>query len=208
MNDIFEEINTELQQERFISIFKKYAIIIIIAIILLIIGSISYVCWQSYVKNKAMQNGEIYYNIMSLEKNKNNDQLIQESLEHLMTKGDRGYFILAAFKKAQLLEKAQNYPEMIKVYDLLAQNNKVDMIIRDLAKLMAANIIMSNDLSGYKIEERLEQLTNKQNNFYSSGVMLKAVMLKNQKKLTELTSFINSVTPDAGMKIKLKMLME
>jgi hypothetical protein len=208
MNDIFEEINTELQQERLISIFKKYAIIIIMAIILLIIGSISYVCWQSYVENKAMQNGEIYYNIMSLEKNKNNDQLIQESLEHLMTKGDRGYFILAAFKKAQLLEKAQNYPEMIKVYDLLAQNNKVDMIVRDLAKLMAANIIMSNDLSGYKIEERLEELTNKQHNFYSSGVMLKAIMLKNQKKLAELTSFINSVTPDAGMKLQLKMLME
>jgi hypothetical protein len=99
---------------------------------------------------------------------------------------------------------------MIKVYDLLAQNNKVDMIIKDLAKLMAANIIIANNFSDYKIEERLEQLTNKQNNFYSSGIMLKALMLKNQKKVEELASFIKAVTPDVEMELqkKLKILME
>jgi hypothetical protein len=210
MNDIFEEINSELQQERFISLFKKYAITIIMVIILLIISSVSYICWQSYLKNKAMQNGEIYYNIRNLEKTNNNESLIEESLTHLMKKNDSGYFVLGAFKKAQLLEKSQNYPEMIKVYDLLAQNNKVDMIIKDLAKLMAANIIIANNFSDYKIEERLEQLTNKQNNFYSSGIMLKALMLKNQKKVEELASFIKAVTPDVEMELqkKLKILME
>jgi hypothetical protein len=210
MSDIFDEVSSELKNEQMINLLKKYSFHLISGAVLIIIVVSGFVFWQKTVESKQQMLGALYYNMQNIDKNAGDEKTVMESLDHLIKSNDSGYEVLAAFRKAIILKSESKFSDAIAIYDNLSSDNKVDRAFRDLSALMAANIIIANNLSDLDIEKRLVGLTDKNNSYYDSGILLKAIYLKNNNKPKELASMFDSLDDSISpsVKEKLDILME
>ncbi len=210
MSDIFDEVSSELKNEQMINLLKKYSFHLISGAVLIIIAVSGFVFWQKTVESKQQMLGALYYNMQNIDKNASDEKTVMESLDHLIKSNDSGYEVLAAFRKASILKSESKFSDAIAIYDNLSSDNKVDRAFRDLSALMAANIIIANNLSDLDIEKRLVGLTDKNNSYYDSGILLKAIYLKHNNKPKELASMFDSLDDSISpsVKEKLDILME
>jgi hypothetical protein len=210
MSDIFDEVNTELKNERIVNLVKKYGFHIISLVAIIVIVVAGFVIWEKTIESKGQMLGALYYNMQNLDKNANDEKTLMESLNHLIDSKDKAYEVLAAFKKVGILKAQNKYQDTISIYDNLSANHKIDIAFRELSDLMAADIIIANNLADLDIENRLAKLTQKNHNYYDSGILLKGIYLKNNNKSQELKTMFDGLDDNISphIKEKLDILME
>jgi len=193
MSDIFDEASSEIRNEQIIALLKKYGYYIIIAIVAIISSAAFFVLWKNKQTTEQENLGKIYYNMQQIDKNGNDEAIVMESLDHLIKNRSSSYSALASLKKADLLVNSTNYLEAIHIYDDIASNSKTEKALRDLSAISAANIIISQNIANMDIENRLEKLLTIDEEFLDSAILLKALYLKNNNKIQELSNMVSSL---------------
>ncbi len=133
--NIFNEVDEELRNERMRNLWRKYAPIIfglILLIVLSVAGKEAYTWWKNDVSAKS---SDQFYVAIELANDGNIDEA-QKALDIVVSEGSGDYAILAQFRSASLLLEADKVKEAVAAYDALATSLS-NPSLRDLALILA-----------------------------------------------------------------------
>ncbi len=195
MADIFDEVSKELKQERITSVLTKYTPHTIFLLVLIIVATSVAVVWKSHVVTKQREQGDIYNKMLFTLNSESDEKTANESIDHLIKAGSGGYQTLASFKKCKVLIKSGEYDEAIKLYDEINKDSSYDKALRDLAAVLAASVIIEQKKDN-DIQNRLNQITSKDNVFRASGCLLKINYLLQNGNKEEALKLAREVSSD------------
>jgi hypothetical protein len=170
--DIFQEVDEEVRREQLKKLWQRYGNYIVaacIVVVLAVAGWRGYDWWQS---KKAAEAGVAFEQAVALAASGKHDEA-EAAFAKLATDGTAGYRILARLREAAQI--ARTDPKAaVKAYDDIAADGGVDRVMRDLATLRAAYLLV--DTSSYgDLRARLEPLTEADRPFRHSARELLAL---------------------------------
>ncbi|WP_338723165.1 tetratricopeptide repeat protein [Devosia sp. XK-2] len=140
--NIFREIDEELRTDRMRALWRRFAPFVIggaIAIVALVAVNEG---WSWYTKSQSAAASEEFYGALNAAEAGNLDEALAQ-LDTLAANGSGGYPVLAEFRKAALLSDEGDAAGAVAAYDTLA-NNRSNPRLRELALLLAANILVDH----------------------------------------------------------------
>jgi hypothetical protein len=140
MNQIFNEIDEDLKQDRFINFLKKYKFIIIIILSLVLLSIVFVVSKNIIFENRAKKYTQEYIVILSLINEKKIDEA-KKRLEILKDSKINVYKVLAISKLLELTKENKN--EQISILDYAIKSN-IEKNDKDLFKIKKALLAFDN----------------------------------------------------------------
>ena len=134
MNQIFNEIDEDLKQDRFINFFKKYKFIITISLSLFVLTIVFAVSKNIIFENRAKKYTQEYVVILSLINDKKIDEA-KKRLEILKDSKINLHKVLAISKLLELSKENKN--EQISILDYAIKSN-IEKNDKDLFKIKKA----------------------------------------------------------------------
>jgi len=187
MPDIFDEISEELQHEKLINFWRKYGLLIISSIVILIVTMSAMVGWQHYSNKQKANNTSSY--ISAVESNS-----ISEFEQFKKEKGV-GIAVLAKFKQAEILVENKKDEEAIKIYEEIAGNFKKEIAIHDMAVLFASYILA--DIDTNRAKEKLNLITKQGRPFCHSAKEVLGMIAIRTKDTTKAKEIFEELSTDA-----------
>ena len=132
------EIDEELRREQFLKLWDKYGVYVLGAALAVIIGVGGWKYYQ-HQQNVATETASTQF-IVSLNDLTSKDRAIdgQKNLEALATSGPKGYAALARLRLAAQQGAEGSVLDALKTYESLANDEAVDGMLRDFARLQIA----------------------------------------------------------------------
>ena len=140
MSQLFNEIDEDLKQDKFINFFKKYKFILIITFFLILILIFFVVSKNIIFENRAKKYTQDYVIILNLINNKKIDEA-KKKLEVLKDSKINIYKVLAISKLLELSKENKN--EQISILDY-AINSNIEKNDKDLFKIKKALLAFEN----------------------------------------------------------------
>lgn len=140
--NIFREIDEELRTDRMRALWRRFAPFVIggaIAIVALVAVNEG---WSWYTNSQSAASSEQLYSALDAAEAGDLAEA-QAQLDALAANGSGGYPVLAEFRNAALLAEQGDAAAAVAAYDALA-NSQSNQRLRELALLLAANILVDN----------------------------------------------------------------
>ncbi len=157
MSDIFREVNEELRQDRLQAFWKKHGWLIVIAAAGIVLGVAGARFHQSWDRAQSAEAGAKFSEAIQLLRDDDRvsglavlDGLSQDSYAQ--------YPILARLRKASALVDEGDSRAAVEAFDAVAADEDVDQLLRDLARIRAAFVLVDEAGPG-EIKQRLSSLT-------------------------------------------------
>ena len=169
MSDIFREVDEEMRQQQIIGFVKRYGKYVVAAVVAAIIVFLTVRYLEGQREKESEAAGERFEAAQNLLVS---EQLSEAAADFAVlaeeTGGSDSFGLLARFRQAEALYRAQDVTAAIAVYDAITDDSSVDRVYRDLARLyaaMAAIGLEDNDA----ILSRLAPLREEGNPWYLSA---------------------------------------
>ncbi|AQX28309.1 MULTISPECIES: DUF2659 family protein [unclassified Bartonella] len=141
-NDNFiYEVNEEIRQEKFYAFWKRYGFLIIGVIIVFILMIAFYQIYQQQQMSKASNVGDTFIKSLDLADEHHFDEAIKH-LESVKKSDFGGYPFLANLREASLWMERGDAVKSVKMFDMIAADEKAPQILRKVAKIRAAYILV------------------------------------------------------------------
>ena len=140
MNQIFNEIDNDLKQDKLLNFFKRYKFIIVIIISLILLIIFIIVGKNIIFENRAKKNTQEYVIILNLIKDKKVDEA-KKRLEILKNSKINIYKVLAISKLLELSKENKN--EQISILDYAIKSD-IEKNDKDLFKIKKALLAFDN----------------------------------------------------------------
>lgn len=157
-NDTFiREVNEEIRQERVRAIWKRYGIVIIVFVSLIILGTIGYVVWERIAAGRSAADGDRL--IAAQELVSNGDFAGAETaLAALADDGTAQYPVIARLHLAGAQLQAGDTAAAVATYDAVTADTSASRPLRDIAAIRAAYILVDEG-TAEDVRQRAEALT-------------------------------------------------
>lgn len=140
MADIFHEIDEDLRRERFSRLWSRYGIYIIGLAVLIVVGVGAWRGYEWWKLKQDQASGAQFEAALELSSEGKSAES-EAALAALEKDGSNGYRILARFRSAVELAKTDR-AAAIKDYDALAVDSGIGHLMRDVAKVRAALLLV------------------------------------------------------------------
>jgi len=161
VSDIFREVDEEVRQDEYRRLWDRYGIYVIGLGLAIVLGVGGYKGWQAYQKSRAQAAGERFATAVSLAA-QDKQQEAARMLAELSEDGPRGYATLARFRQAALLAGNGERQRAVAVYDRLADDDGINPVMRGLARMRAA-LLLLDQADRREIERRIGTLNTPDN---------------------------------------------
>lgn len=155
MTDLFREIDEEIRHDRALEIWKKYGNYIIALAVLIVAATAGYRIYAHFERQKAEALGLRFQVALEASTAGRTEDAAKE-FQAIASEGAKGYAILARFRAAADLG-ATNKAEAIKIYDALASDGTLPLVLQGLARLRAAALAV-DDVTFDELKTRVEPL--------------------------------------------------
>ncbi len=120
MNDIFREVEEDLQEERLLKLWKQYQKVIYGVVTAILVGTTGYILWTNYQKSKNLESAANYAKVVELVGLSHSSKLDQKSKDAYL-----GQAIQMA--EAYMMDATANYRDLyyLMVAGLLTESNKI-----------------------------------------------------------------------------------
>ena len=136
-DNLFKEIDEDLRQQKYATLWKNYGKFIIGAAIVLVVGVASVKGWEAYDLNRRSEDSKMLSSALkSIARDK--PDTAASILETLAKKGSPGYAVLAQFNQAAVLAKKGEVKAASAAYLELSGDTNIEKIVQDMALIMAA----------------------------------------------------------------------
>jgi hypothetical protein len=164
--NFMREIEEEVRRERMEKLWKNYGHYIVGAAVLVVLAVGAWRGWQWYQARENARAGERYEQALTLAEAGKQAEAEQE-LAALSKDAPAGYRILARLRLAA--ETGKTSPaEGAKAFDAIAADTSADPVLRDLARLRAA-LLLVDSAPASEIESRVAPLTGAKAPFRNSA---------------------------------------
>ncbi len=179
---LLREIDEELRQEHYASLWKRFGNYVIAAIVMLIVGVAGYKTWQSYDLSQRNDAGVRFAAAVSQAEQGNADQAFDQ-FNVLINDAPSGYKLMAQFRAAGVLVEQGKNELAALAYDEISADSSVNKEYRDLAILLAVSNRLDQG-SPQELSAILAPLTVADNPLRYSALEASAILaLRNNDKL-------------------------
>ena len=155
MTDLFREIDEEIRHDRALEIWKKYGNYFIAVALLIVAGTAGYRIYSHFEQQKAEALGLRFQVALEASTAGRSEDAAKE-FAAIAAEGAKGYAWLARFRGAAEIA-VTNKDEAIKLYDALATDGSIPLVLQGLARLRAATLAV-DDVSFDDLKARVEPL--------------------------------------------------
>lgn len=134
---LFKEIDDELRQDRAHKLWRAYGKYVIAGAFVLVAAVGGYQGWRNYDLSNRRADGERFSAAMELAAGNKSDEAFK-ALAALANDATEGYRLLARFSQAGLLARNGKSGDASLAYRVLADDDSIDPIYRDLAVILGA----------------------------------------------------------------------
>jgi hypothetical protein len=191
--DIFQEVDEEVRREQLKKLWQRYGNYMVAACIVVVLavgGWRGYEWWQG--KNAAAA-GAAFERAVALAASGKHEEA-EAAFAKLATDGTGGYRVLSRLREAAQI--ARTDPKAaVKAYDEVAADRSVDQVMRDLATVRAAYLLV--DTSSYgDLRARLEPLTGADRPFRHSARELLALAAWKEGDMAAARQWADAILTD------------
>jgi hypothetical protein len=141
-NDSFiREVNDELRSERVSTFWRRFRPLIIIAALLIVLGTAGYRGYEYWHTHNSSRYGDEFLAALNLAKQNKTDEALA-ALGTLEKDGGGSYPVLAKLRAATLLSEKGDAAGAIAAFNDVSKDNSIPEVVRDLAKLRAAWLLI------------------------------------------------------------------
>ena len=167
MSDIFREVEEEIRQDQLKTLWDKYGVYVLGVCIGIVVAVGGIKGWEAYQRSSAEDAGARYLQAVDLiEEGKQAEA--RKAFEELAANGPVGYSTLARFQKAATLAASGDKASAVTEYVKLANDGNLDDLLRGLANVRAA-IILVDTASRKDVEARVTKLNTRDNPWRNSA---------------------------------------
>ncbi|WP_455474410.1 DUF2659 family protein [Bartonella sp. B30(2025)] len=152
------EVNAEFRQEKALAFWKRYGLSIIIAIIIFILTIAVYQIYHYEQMKKSGHIGEMFMKGLEFADKRDFDKALKQ-LNDTKETNFGGYPFLARLREASLLMEQGNAIKSVEVFDSVAADENAPQILRKVAKVRAAYILVDTGTLD-DVKERVEDMAN------------------------------------------------
>ncbi len=142
MSDIFREVDEEIRREHFGALWQRYGKYLIAFATVIALGTLAISSWNSYRDRQRTQQSDQFIAAMELLEQQDRPEQAVRAFDALAQQAGGGYRVLAHFQKAAAWQRAGDWQQAVNVYDEIANDGKADALLRDLARVKAAHILV------------------------------------------------------------------
>jgi len=173
-NETFlREVDEELRREEAIALWRRWGVVIVVAVVAALLALAGWLWWQSHRENVAAEQGVKFNQAMDALGN-NQATKAAPVLTDLAKSGTEGYASLARFTQADIALQKDDLKGAAKLFAEVANDTSVAAPLRDLA-LVRQTSAEYDTLQPQAVIDRLRPLAVKGNAFYGSAGEMTAV---------------------------------
>jgi hypothetical protein len=151
------EVNDELRSDQMNKAWKRFGRIFIGAAVLLVVGVAGHRGYEYWHSNNASASGDRFVAALDLAGDQKTDEALA-ALSEIEKDGTGSYPVLAKLRTAALQAEKGDKAAAIASFQTISKDNAVPVLVRDLAKLRAAFLLV--DTAGYdQVAAEAEVLT-------------------------------------------------
>lgn len=155
MTDVFEEVEEQIRQDRYISFFKKWGIWLAVGFGLLLAGMSAGLAWRHYDDQNRRENSEAFAAVLT-QLQEGRVDAAKASLEAFEGRDEGVYRAFSLMAEAAILVEEGDLAGAAEKFDAAAEASR-NPLVRDSARLRAAYLVAdTQDLAA--LETRLEPL--------------------------------------------------
>lgn len=189
-DELFREVDEEIRQDRYQKIWKRYGVVVIIALVAIIGATVAFVLWRDAQESARNADSARFLSAVAQEQVQRDAAVLE--LREIAREGTTGYRFLARLREASLLADTGNTSEAIAVFDSIAADEDLSTTYRDMARLLAVSRGMEV-FSPEEIEQRLTPLNTPTHAFRATArefLALAAIRAGNEAKASDLLQAI------------------
>lgn len=195
-DSFFREVNEEIRQEKAKALWDSYGPVAIVVAVLIVIGTGLFVAWEYWVETKANSSGDRFSQALTLANSGKADEALA-AFDALEKDGYGAYPLLARMRAATVQADKGDFKAAIAGFDEVAADSSIPNVIRDVARLRAALLLVDNgsyaDVSG-----RVEALTNDTNPLRHSAREALGLAAWKEGKLADALKLFEQISSDEG----------
>jgi hypothetical protein len=204
------EVNEELRQDQLKALWRRYGLIAVAAVVLVLAGTAGYVGWNYWSEQRANRSGDQFSQALQLANQGRTDEALQ-ALRQLEADGYGAYPVLARMRAATVLAEAGDYEEAIAGFDSVAADGSVPTSIRDMARLRAAFLLVDHG-SYADVAQRAEPLSDDANALRHSAREAMALAAWNEQNYDNAMRLYELIIEDSAapsnMRQRAEMMVE
>ncbi|WAX94749.1 tetratricopeptide repeat protein [Aminobacter sp. NyZ550] len=195
-DSFFREVNEEIRQDKAKALWDRYGPAAIVIAVLIVIGTGLFVAWEYWVETKANSSGDRFSQALTLANSGKADEALA-AFDALEKDGYGAYPLLARMRAATVQANKGDFKAAIAGFDEVAADSSIPNVIRDVARLRAALLLVDNgsyaDVSG-----RVEALTNDTNPLRHSAREALGLAAWKEGKLADALKLFEQISSDEG----------
>lgn len=193
-DSFIKEVNEELRQDQFKSLWQRYGVVVAGAALAIILATAGYEGWKWWRDSKASASGDQFLSALNLARDSKPDEALA-ALAELEKTGYGSYPVLARMRAATVLAVKGDAKAATDAFDAIAADASVDSAIRDIATLRAAMLAVDNG-SYEDVAKRAEALAADGNAMRHTAREALGLAAYKAGKLAEAQGFFQSIADD------------
>lgn len=209
MSDVFREVDEAVRQDQLLAIWKRYRVLIIVAVAAVVLGVGGFQTWQSLELQKKHDAANAFANAVAKAQAGDTDQSLA-ALAEISNPTDGGFGTLAAFAEARLLWEAGRDEEALALIDEIATSEASSKTLQEAAVILSVSRQMDKG-DPAALSARLAPLTAEGASFRGQALELSALLALKQgdsARAKELLQAMAEAGASPAMRARAQQLIE
>ncbi|MFV0298360.1 MAG: tetratricopeptide repeat protein [Hyphomicrobiaceae bacterium] len=166
-NSFLREVDSEYRRQQFLDIWQRFGILIVVAVVAIVVGTLGYVWWQKNLNASREKAGASFIAASNLATAGKADDAMK-AFEAISKSGPPGYQALARLRVAGEQAKAGKVAEALAAFEAVSKDTDTDIILRDFAALQAA-LLRLDQADWTEMKNRLTPLVDESRPWHPSA---------------------------------------
>ncbi|WP_375687438.1 MULTISPECIES: tetratricopeptide repeat protein [unclassified Bartonella] len=204
------EVNAEFRQEKALAFWRRYGFSIIGAVLLFIIMIIIYQIYYHAQIKKAGYIGDAFIKSLNFADTRHFDKAIKQ-LENVKDSNFGGYPFLARLREASLLMEQGDMIKSVEIFDSVAADEKAPQILRKVAKIRAAYILVDTGTLE-DVKKRVKEMASDTDPMRMSAREALGLAAYKSDKMDEAVYYFKKISEEGALGLKIadraRMMLE
>ncbi|WP_375614438.1 tetratricopeptide repeat protein [Bartonella sp. AC535YNZD] len=204
------EVNAEFRQEKALAFWRRYGFSIIGAVLLFIIMIIIYQIYYHAQIKKAGYIGDAFIKSLNFADTRHFDKAIKQ-LENVKDSNFGGYPFLARLREASLLMEQGDMIKSVEIFDSVASDEKAPQILRKVAKIRAAYILVDTGTLE-DVKKRVKEMASDTDPMRMSAREALGLAAYKSDKMDEAVYYFKKISEEGALGLKIadraRMMLE
>ena len=202
MSDIFQEVDEELREEKYKSIWRKYKYYVVGGLIIFILGIAINAFWKDYSLKEINNRSEKFFE--AIETAQEDKAGAITLLEEFAKKEKNAEYnvLIAKFTEAAIRRSEKDFNGALEIYEILA-NNKISNFYADYAKLSSVEMLFA--LNNKKdARTKLDEIVASSSELKFIAMEYLGYLEVNEGNISKARTIFKNLVEEAGVSVNMK----